>query len=236
MTAMKLIEQALEKDYDYNVIELLVSRMEDDANASRRAGLVKALAKAKASFPTIQKDGKAHNGRKYATLNAIVQTVTPVLSENDLMFRFDTVQKDQTIRVVCILEHAGGGMVSAGLSAGHDNSGSKNPVQALGSAQTYLMRYTLTLVLGLSATDDDDGIGTASKPENVVLADSDDLAEVYGLVEALTAGDKEEEQKLWNGMLAALGVARIEDAPKATIPGIIKRLNKKIADKGKAND
>ena len=44
------------------------------------------------------------------------------------------------------------------MSAAPDTSGSKNSIQALGSAQTYLQRYTLYAILGLASGDaDNDG-------------------------------------------------------------------------------
>lgn len=49
------------------------------------------------------------------------------------------------------------------MSAEPDGSGSKNAVQAIGSTNTYLQRYTLFSVLGLASVDmDDDANGAAN--------------------------------------------------------------------------
>lgn len=42
------------------------------------------------------------------------------------------------------------------LEAPEDHSGNKNNIQAIGSAATYLQRYTLKLALGLASAHDDD--------------------------------------------------------------------------------
>jgi hypothetical protein len=60
------------------------------------------------------------------------------------------------IVVTCILSK-GGYREENSLPGPADTSGSKNPIQAIGSTVTYLERITLKAALGLSATDDDDG-------------------------------------------------------------------------------
>jgi hypothetical protein len=49
------------------------------------------------------------------------------------------------------------------LTSGPDTSGSKNPIQALGSAVSYLQRYTLLSLAGLATEDQDDDGATAEK-------------------------------------------------------------------------
>jgi hypothetical protein len=58
--------------------------------------------------------------------------------------------------VTCIIAHSAGYSEENSLSAPFDPSGNKNPLQAIGSAQTYLQRYTLKAALGLAAAKDDD--------------------------------------------------------------------------------
>ena len=60
--------------------------------------------------------------------------------------------------VTCTLTHEQGHSESVTLSAPFDTSGSKNAIQAIGSTITYLERYTLLAITGLSASDmEDDG-------------------------------------------------------------------------------
>jgi hypothetical protein len=47
------------------------------------------------------------------------------------------------------------------LQADNDQTGNKNPIQALGSAVSYLQRYSVLCLLGLACADaDDDGRST----------------------------------------------------------------------------
>jgi hypothetical protein len=45
-----------------------------------------------------------------------------------------------------------------------DTSTGRTPVQALGSAITYLRRYVLSSMVGVAPDDDDDGEGTRAIP------------------------------------------------------------------------
>ena len=59
------------------------------------------------------------------------------------------------------------------LEADNDESGNKNAIQAVGSAATYLQRYTLKLALGLAASNDDDAQGAAEAQRGI---EADDIA------------------------------------------------------------
>ena len=59
--------------------------------------------------------------------------------------------------MTCILSHRDGHSEETTLSAGRDDSGNKNSIQAVGSTVTFLQRYTLKAALGLAAAEDDDG-------------------------------------------------------------------------------
>jgi hypothetical protein len=56
-----------------------------------------------------------------------------------------------------VLKNADGHFEETTLEVAEDHTGNKNAIQAIGSAATYLQRYTLKLALGLSASADDDG-------------------------------------------------------------------------------
>ena len=66
--------------------------------------------------------------------------------------------------MTCVISHRDGYSEETTLTAGNDESGNKNSIQAIGSAATYLQRYTLKLALGLSAAKDDDGRGSEGEP------------------------------------------------------------------------
>lgn len=95
----------------------------------------------------------------HAPLSEVVKIVSPVLAKHGLSFRWRTEQQGGVIRVTCVITHRDGHSEETSLEAAPDQSGGKNAVQAIGSTTTYLQRYTLKAICGVSEADDDtDGV------------------------------------------------------------------------------
>jgi hypothetical protein len=97
-------------------------------------------------------------------LAELLAAVDPALATHGLWVRFKVNSDNNLVTAICVVGHADGySEEAAKLSAAPDTSGSKNPIQAIGSAVTYLQRYTLKAALGLAAAKDDDGRGANGK-------------------------------------------------------------------------
>ena len=107
---------------------------------------------------------------------------------------------------------------------GADQSGNKNGFQAIGSAVTYLQRYTLKSALGLSAEVDDDAQSVTesthpqrqSKPEQPAAPNPEVVAD--GMIAALRGADSEERLKsIWTSekFKSDLAWLRKQDAERA---------------------
>lgn len=109
-------------------------------------------------------------GKSYAELHDWVNAVTPALSKHGLSssWRLTKDEKDW-IEVTCYVRHVGGHEESVSMGGPPDTGGAKNAIQARASAKSYLERYTLKAITGLSEQDDDtDG----NKPVDTELGDS----------------------------------------------------------------
>lgn len=165
VTAMTMIERAVEKGADVAMIEKLMELQERNDRVIGRRAFDQAMAKAKAEIPPIIKnrhvkyDNKTGGSTDYRheDLSEIAKTVDPILSRYGLSYRFRTAQGQNGITVTCIVSHELGYSEETVLSGGADTSGGKNSIQAVGSTVTYLQRYTLKSALGLAASQDDDG-------------------------------------------------------------------------------
>lgn len=154
-TPMTLLESAVASG-NIELAEKLMSLQDRwEANHARKA-FDKAIAAAKAKITPIQRNATGHNSKRYADFAAIAKVVDPILSEHGLSYRFRTAQGDR-ISVTCVLSHQDGHSEETTLSGPPDASGSKNAIQAIGSTLTYLQRYSLVQMLGLAASNDDDG-------------------------------------------------------------------------------
>jgi hypothetical protein len=138
-----------------------------------------AMTAAKAEIRPIVRRTKGHNGN-YADLSTIADAIDPILSAHGLSYRHKVDQDAGGITVTCILAHDLGHKETTKITAAADTSGSKNSIQAIGSTQTYLMRYTLVAALGLSTAKDDDGQAAGSGSATVSEAQ---IAELRKLIE-----------------------------------------------------
>lgn len=137
-----------------------------------RRSFDEAMASAKQEMPAIVKDRAVFHGEtfkyKHEDLAGIAKTIDPILTKHGLSYRFRTSSRPgEPVSVTCIITGFGYSEETT-LSAGADASGGKNSIQAIGSAVTYLQRYTLKAALGLAAAHDDDGGSVPQKePDRV---------------------------------------------------------------------
>jgi hypothetical protein len=163
LTPMAMIDKAIANGSAVEVLEKLFALQERyEANQARK-DFNNAIADAKAEIKPIIKNRKVdfttQKGRtnyEYEDLAEIARQVDPILAKHGLSYRHRSAQDGAKLSVTCIISHRGGYYEETTLTAENDTSGNKNSTQAIGSAATYLQRYTLKLALGLAATKDDD--------------------------------------------------------------------------------
>lgn len=126
--------------------------------------LFAALAKAQGQFETARKDSEAKinsskgqgssYGYKFADLAAVVAACRRPLSDNGLAVTQhpETISND-TVRLTTVLTHSSGQWMRSEIDAGFHGF----DIKQLGSAITYLRRYSWMAMLGIVADDDDDG-------------------------------------------------------------------------------
>jgi len=160
VTPMSLVQMAVEQNADLDKLERLMDMQTRwEANEARKA-FNAAIAKFRAECPPIKKTKQAHNS-KYAGLSETVEQIKPHLEACGLSYSWHTNQSGGAVSVTCKVTHVLGHSDETTLFSEPDTSGSKNSIQSIGSAVSYLQRYTLASILGLAATDefDDDGAG-----------------------------------------------------------------------------
>lgn len=172
---MSIIERAaMSSDFDVAKLQQLLDVKERwDATNARKA-FVAAMAAFKANPPEIIKDkhvtystSKGITEYDHATLGGLCAAIIKGLAGVGISHRWDVAQSDNRIKVTCVLTHADGHSESVNLNSAADDSGGKNSIQAIGSAVTYLQRYTLLAATGLAALDQDDDGGKAEKVERI---------------------------------------------------------------------
>lgn len=170
MTPMDMLNRAVSQGANIDVLEKLMGLQERWEAGQARKAFDEAMASAKAEIPIINKnrtvDFTSQKGRthyRHEDLAEVARTVTPILAKHGLSYRYRTSSApNEPVTVTCVVSHRGGYCEENTLSAGRDESGNKNSIQAVGSTITYLQRMTLKAALGLAASDDDDGAGAVT--------------------------------------------------------------------------
>jgi hypothetical protein len=165
LTPMGMLDRAVSQGAGIDILTKLMELQERyDRNLARKA-FDNAMAAAKAEMPVINKNrevdytsSKGRTNYRHEDLAEIARTVDPILAKQGLSYRFRTETPiNGPVIVTCIVSHRDGYSEENSLSAGRDDTGNKNSLQAMGSAITYLQRYALKASLGLAASNDDDG-------------------------------------------------------------------------------
>jgi hypothetical protein len=157
-TPNDLIQQAIEKGLDVESLGKLMALQERwEANQARKS-FFEAFTKFQSTCPEIRKaKGVSFKDVKYnyAPLSDITRQISDHLEKNQLSYRWEIKDTKEEIQVTCLISHIDGHTEKTTMMANPDTTGSKNVIQARGSAIEYLKRYTLIGALGLSTTDSD---------------------------------------------------------------------------------
>lgn len=126
--------------------------------------IAEALAKAQKSFPKIIKDkevkfgeGRNARGYKYADLAQVIEAITPALAEQGIA----TSQMFDGSQITTVLLHSSNQYIKSVLQIDR-NANMK--MQDFGAHITYLRRYALCALVGVSADEDDDVSQSKDEP------------------------------------------------------------------------
>jgi hypothetical protein len=177
---------ATRQDLNIDVFERLLAarRTEEDRAAERAYNSAISLAKGELS-PVLKtrdvdfqsnKPGSSRTKYKYENFADVARVVDPVFSRHGLSYRFSIDQDGNQVAVTCIISHADGYSERTKLGDKVDpGSTGMSMVQALGSALTYLQRYSLRAAIGLAAAIDDDGRGAGGSSPRITVDQANDL-------------------------------------------------------------
>lgn len=139
--------------------------------------IYKAIADFQQEVPVIFKEDDGYN-YKYATLNSIYEVINPLLKKHGLGF-YQAVNGTNLKTVVFHIES--GEIIESDTAIPQGVQLNKmNDFQVLGSAITYLRRYTLSALLGLVTDKDEDMAGKQKKIDSIDIAPKLTPEEAYG--------------------------------------------------------
>ena len=162
---MGMMLAAIQQGATLEQVEKMMDLQERWERTEAKKAYDAAFANFKAESVRIIKGRKVTDGplknKSYAELHDVVDAVTPALSKHGLSSSWKLTRDEKDwMEVTCYLRHVGGHEESVSMGGPPDSGGAKNAIQARASTKTYLERYTLKAITGLSEQgDDDDGQG-----------------------------------------------------------------------------
>lgn len=142
-----------------------------------------------------------HFKNKYADLSEILNTIRPVMSKHGLAVVQFPSYESSVASVETVLTHKSGEWMSGIASC----RVTKDDAQGYGSALTYLRRYSLSAVCGISQEDDDGQASVKQSPSKPVLVapsiPSTESAVLFSkLLAIVNGGGKGEFTKAWKAL------------------------------------
>lgn len=216
LNPLQLVQVAVEKGVDAEQLKMLMELQREWKADRARDEFVAAMSEFRAEALKIVKDKAVAFGTtayKHATLANIVAVAAPALSKHGLSHRWETKQEGGIITVTCVITHKYGHSEHTALSAAPDKSGGKNDIQAVGSAVSYLQRYTFMAITGLAAADQDTD-GRTDEP----ITD-EQVANLEALISEVGANKA--------AFLKTCKIEKLDDMPASKYKGAVERLEAK---------
>ena len=119
--------------------------------------LLESMAKAQAEFTTLPKD-KAGYGYNYTDLDTVISYIRPIMAKHNLAFMQTlTTLEGNAPAITTRIFHTSGEWIEDTTPLPPVTLAKGNAAQNLGAAITYMKRYTLCAMLGISSDEDADG-------------------------------------------------------------------------------
>jgi hypothetical protein len=183
------------------------------------AKLAAALVKAQAEVENATKDSRnPHFKSGYASLASVIDTTKPVLSKYGLAVVQMPGFADGLATLDCRLVHESGEWIEGTAGAPLQ----KNDPQGVGSALTYLRRYSLAALTGITQEDDDGNAASSNGNGGYVKLEfitDGQIADLRALMEEVGADEKK--------FLQFLHVPTLDRLQKIEYPKAVQALERK---------
>lgn len=207
---------------DVDKLGKLMDLSERAQKKANRIAFDVAFAKMQQELPVIDERGGIKNKdgavqSTYAKWSDVSEAITPILGRHGFSLKFRSSQEGQIITITATLSREGC-FDETSLNLAPDSSGSKNTVQAVGSAIQYGKRYTGGMLLNLTSRFDiDDGGVAAGAP--LTISFEQVCALEAKIVEATANKD---------AFLKAIKVENLSMLPTAHFDAAMAKLDQKI--------
>lgn len=204
--------------------------------------LLESLAKAQAEFNTLPKDKEGY-GYKYTDLDTVISTVRPVLAKHNLGFLQSLTNVNGRDGLTTRIFNTAGEWIEDTFLLPAVTMAKTNAAQNVGAAITYMKRYALCAVLGISSDEDTDARRpqqntdqqsndqkTNKKPQNKGPAGGPDTPEQQARIKELLATKSPSGVEIFKDIRGKVGQWRRERTADQVIKYLEEEKAKLIKD------
>jgi hypothetical protein len=218
-----LIAKGIEHGISVEGLERLLAMRERLKAEQARSAFIQAVAQFQGACPIIAKaasvrDKAGKERYRYASLEAIVQQVGPLLRTSDLTYRIDTrIEEGQgtALIAICIITHRDGHSERSEFRVPIDRDSFMSEPQKFGAASTYAKRYAFCNALGILTGDQDTDARPSTNPGAGNTVSPKHLIDLRRLINDSGADEKKFCAYLKIGSLGELAAERYEPAVAA---------------------
>jgi len=154
--------------------------IQDTAMSESIKNIAKAQANMQKELTDTKKDTKGY-GYLYTNLDSLVKHLRPLLTKHGLSFMQMPVGSENQAGVQTIYMHTSGEWITSLVKVPIADLKGQNAYQSLGSAITYLRRYSLSAFVGIASDEDNDAQGGPEEIKKVAKVTTTQLKELNKL-------------------------------------------------------
>lgn len=169
--------------------------------------LLAALVEIQNEIPTMPKDSQAY-GYKYADLDTITKAIKPVLFKHGAGYLQSVGQGDSGLTLTTRLFHKSGQWIEDSALLPVIANQKNNAAQTMGMSITYMRRYALSAMLGITSDEDTDA--NFSAPQKPLSPEAMRMKKASERKSKFTDAEKAEMAKWNDGTFTAEELAKIK--------------------------
>lgn len=194
--------------------------------------LAAALSKAQGKItPAIKDSTNPFFKSKYADLSSVWDACKTALTENGLAVMQTTDYKDGQMVLLTTLAHSSGQWIRSCIPI----NPTKNDAQGIGSAITYMRRYSLASIVGVTTDEDDDGnaasLPNANRNSSFGSGSKISQSSAKELEDMLKSCPTDFQKNFWNYMKSEVkGIEKMDQLPEGMYLRIKSSISKKLKE------
>ena len=200
--------------------------------------LLEALVKVQSEFHTLPKD-KSGYGYYYTDLDTVITYVRPILSKHNIGFMQALTTVDGKNGISTRLFNSNGEWIEDATALPEVQLKGTNTAQNMGAAITYMKRYALCAILGISSDEDTDAnVGVTktaetpkSAPKDKAPAGGEDTPEQRAKIKELLSTKDADGNEIFKAEKPKITAWRQERTAEQVIKYLEEEKKKKLGDK-----